>query len=139
MTDQTDLPNGDDDTFTAEHVDFVMSRGACRIARRYLGHAIGDVIDDRPWAALEFAADRLSDDQFARAAKTRLRSAMKYAADRLTDAQLERAALNEPWYALRYAHHRLSDEQFARAAESEPDSAMIYAPARYRKLMGKDE
>ena len=53
---------------------------------------------------------------------------------KMTDEQFAEAAKAEPWAAIVYAKDRLTDEQFAEAAKAEPWAAIEYAKDRYERL-----
>ena len=53
---------------------------------------------------------------------------------KLTDDQFAEAAKKEPWAALKYAKDRLTDDQFAEAAKARPWAALVYAKDRVSAL-----
>ena len=53
---------------------------------------------------------------------------------KMTDEQFAEAAKARPWAAIVYAKDRLTDEQFAEAAKAEPWAAIEYAKDRYERL-----
>ena len=53
---------------------------------------------------------------------------------KLTDEQFAVAAKAAPGAALMYSAARLTDEQFAVAAKADPWSALMYSSARYAAL-----
>jgi len=54
--------------------------------------------------------------------------------NKLTDEQFAVAAKARPWSALAFASTRLTDEQFAVAAKADPGAALMYSAARYAAL-----
>lgn len=54
-----------DATFTELHAQFVMDRGACRTALRYIGRTVDACAQAEPWAALRYAADKLTPERLA--------------------------------------------------------------------------
>lgn len=101
----TRLP--DDHIITPDDAAKLIRRGLRLSGARWVvGMTVAEVLDLRPWVALPFAADRLSDDQFARAAMEWPWEALEHAADRLTDDQFAEAARFEPWAAQRFATDR---------------------------------
>jgi hypothetical protein len=54
--------------------------------------------------------------------------------NKLTDEQFAVAAKAHPWAALEFASARLTDEQFAVAAKAHPWAALEFASARYAAL-----
>lgn len=87
MTARTDTPALDwspEAVLTNAHAEDLMARGACSRARRYVGKTASAAAKAEPWAALRFAADRLTDAQFVAAAEADPWAALEYAAaDRL--------------------------------------------------------
>ena len=55
---------------------------------------------------------------------------------KLTDEQFAEAAKAEPWAAIEFAKDRLTDEQFAEAAKAEPGAAIRCAKDRLEQLQG---
>ncbi len=56
---------------------------------------------------------------------------------KLTDKQFAEAAKANPGAAIMYAKDRLTDEQFAEAAKAEPWAAIEYAKDRLEQLQGQ--
>ena len=54
--------------------------------------------------------------------------------NKLTDEQFAVAAKARPWSALKYCAARLTDNQFAVAAKARPGAALMYSAARYAAL-----
>ena len=53
---------------------------------------------------------------------------------RLTDGQFAKAAKAQPGAALKYAATRMTDGQFAKAAEAAPGTVLAFAAGRYAAL-----
>lgn len=124
------------DRVTAEQIEIARSLGACEDALINLQNmTVDDAVKKYPAWLIMYAADRLTDEQFATAAEADPWGALMSAADRLTDEQFATAAAGaRPWVALRYAADRLTDDQFETAAKADPWAARMYAPKRYHAL-----
>jgi len=72
----------DDAILTEKHIAYLMEMGARDDANKYLGRTVADFVKAAPSEALEFAADWLSDEQFAAAAEDEPWAAIVFAADR---------------------------------------------------------
>ena len=104
------------DRVTEEQIESARSLGACESALIKLPTMAVDAAVKRyaKWL-LTYAADRLTDDQFATAVEARPWTALMYATDRLTDEQFATAAEAEPWYARQCAPKRYHAMQEASA------------------------
>ena len=88
------------------------------------------VVQAAPWAALRYAADRLTPDQFDACSKAAPAIALEFAAARLTEAQFAECSKAQPETALIYALDRLTPEQFDACSNVAPWAALRYAADR---------
>ena len=68
-------------------------------------------IKAKPWDALEYVSDRLTDEQFDYCIKAEPWNALELVSDRLTPEQFDYCINESPWAALKYVLDRLTPEQ----------------------------
>ena len=102
-----------DATFTEAHARFLMARGACAKALRFVGQTVDQAADAEPLAALEYARDLLTPERLDACAKAKPLAALYCARDLLTPERLDACAEAEPWAALKYARDLLTPERRA--------------------------
>ena len=73
----------DDHIITPDDAVELIRRGACEEgAKATIGMTVAEAVRAQPWAALKYAADDLTDAQFAKAAENKPMPALAYATDR---------------------------------------------------------
>ena len=71
-----------DHVLTKKDADWLMEQGACEEALDYIGWTVARAARARPGFAIEYACDRLTDEQFVEAARARPWIARHYAPKR---------------------------------------------------------